>query len=452
VSPDASPVLGALFGSDAMRAVFDERALLARMLDVEAALARVEARLGVIPESAADAIGRAARIESLDMGELAKSAAEVGYPVVALVAALSRAAGADAGRWTHWGATTQDILDTALVLQVREGLDLVRAELVAIVSALAARAERHRAAVMPGRTHLQHAAPITFGLKCASWMEPMVTHVERLDQMRPRVERAQLGGAVGTLAALGASGIAVLDALAGELGLASPAAPWHTSRDGLVEAAGLVALVAGSAAKIATDVALLAQTEVAEVVEGGEGRGGSSTMPQKRNPIGSEHVLAAARGVHALAPLLLGAMAQDHERATGPWQAESLALPQMFVLTHGALVHVRRIVDGMVVDEARMRRNVDISGGLIMAEAAMMGLAPHLGRGDAHHAVGRACRAAAAEGIDLVTALARDRAVAAHVDRAALERLVDPSGYLGSAGAFVDRAVSRARRVVGPAA
>ena len=448
VNPAESPVTGALFGSDAMRAVFDERAFLARMLDVEAALARAEARTKVIPGAAAAAILRAASALAVDLdrAELARSAAKVGYPVVALVDALSRAAGPDAGRWTHWGATTQDILDTALVLQVRDGLALVRAELVAIVRALAALADRHRGAVMAGRTHLQHAAPTTFGLKCAGWLEPLVAHVERLDQLRPRVERVQLGGAVGTLASLGTSGIAVLEALAADLGLAVPAIPWHTARDGFVEAVCLLGLVAGSASKIATDVALLSQTEVAEVAEGAaDGRGGSSTMPQKRNPIASEYVVAAARGVHALVPLMLGAMAQDHESATGPWQAEALALPQAFVLTHGALVHTRRIAEALAVDAPRMRRNVDASRGLIMAEAAMMALAPRLGRGEAHHVVERACRTAQAEGIDLAAALAREPHGAAHLDRAELDRVTDPSRYLGSADGFIDRVLARAR-------
>jgi 3-carboxy-cis,cis-muconate cycloisomerase len=444
-NPADSPILGTLYGSDAMRAVFDERAYFQRMLDVEAALARVQARLGVIPADAADAITRAARVENLSAEELAASARNVGYPVVGLVAGLARAAGT-AGGWTHWGATTQDIMDTATVLQVRDGLSLIRADLHGTVTALALQAEKHRHTVMAGRTHLQQALPITFGLKCAVWAQPLIAHVHRLDALRPRVEQVSLAGAAGTLASLGDQGIAVMEGLAAELGLAAPAAPWHVCRDGLAETVGFLGLVCGSLAKLATDVILLAQTEVAEVAEPYvAGRGSSSTMPQKRNPIASEYILAAARTVHALVPVMLGAMAADHERATGPWQAEMLALPQAFVLTHGALQHARAIAEGMVIDAARMRRNLDLTGGLIVAEAVMMGLAPHIGRGEAHHVVKHACDAALAEAIPLAEALAREPAVANRLDRAAIERLTDPARYLGSADAFIDRVLHAER-------
>jgi 3-carboxy-cis,cis-muconate cycloisomerase len=444
-NPADSPILGTLYGSDAMRAVFDERTYFQRMLDVEAALARVQARLGIIPADAADAITRAARVENLNTEELAASARNVGYPVVGLVAGLSRAAGA-AGGWTHWGATTQDIMDTATVLQVREGLSLIRADLRRTIAALALQAEKHRHTVMAGRTHLQQALPTTLGLKCAVWAQPLIAHVHRLDALRPRVEQASFAGAAGTLASLGDQGIHVMEGLAAELGLAAPAAPWHVCREGLAEAVAFAGLVCGSLAKLATDVILLAQTEVGELAEPYvAGRGSSSTMPQKRNPIASEYILAAARTVHALVPVMLGAMAADHERATGPWQAELLALPQAFVLTHGALQHAAAIAEGMVIDAARMRRNLDLTGGLIVAEAVMMGLAPHIGRGEAHHVVKHACDAALAEAIPLADALAREPAVANRLDRAAIERLTDPARYLGSAGPFIDRILSAGR-------
>jgi 3-carboxy-cis,cis-muconate cycloisomerase len=439
VNPADSPILGTLYGSDAMRAVFDERTYFQRMLDVEAALARVQARLGIIPADAAVAITKAARVENLVTDELAASARNVGYPVVGLVAGLSHAAGS-AGGWTHWGATTQDIMDTATVLQVREGLTLIRTALRGMIIAFTAQAEKHRHTVMAGRTHLQQALPITLGLKCAVWAQPLITHVQRLDALRPRVEQVSFAGAAGTLASLGDQGIAVMEGLATELGLAAPAAPWHVSRDGLAETVAFLGLICGSLAKLATDIILLAQTEVAEVAEPYvAGRGSSSTMPQKRNPIASEYILAAARTVHALVPVMFGAMAADHERATGPWQAELLALPQCFVLTHGALQHANAIAEGMVVDAARMRRNLDLTGGLIVAEAVMMGLAPHIGRGEAHHVVKHACDAALAEAIPLAEALAREAAVASRLDRASIERLTDPAHYLGSADGFIDR-------------
>lgn len=447
VNPADSPILGTLYGSDAMRAVFDERAYFQCMLDVEAALARVQARLGIIPAGAAEAIGRAARVENLSTEELATSARNVGYPVVGLVAGLSRAAG-EAGRWTHWGATTQDIMDTATVLQVRDGLALIRTELAGMVRALAAQAEKHRHTVMAGRTHLQQALPTTLGLKCAVWAQPLIAHVHRLDALRPRVELVSFAGAAGTLASLGDQGIAVMEGLAAELDLAAPAAPWHVSRDGFAETTAFLGLVCGSLAKLATDVILLAQTEVGELAEPYvAGRGSSSTMPQKRNPIASEYILAAARTVHALVPVMFGAMAADHERATGPWQAELLALPQCFVLTHGALQHAGTIAEGMVIDSARMRRNLDLTGGLIVAEAVMMGLAPHLGRGEAHHVVKHACDIALAEQVPLADALARDSTVASRLDRAAIASLTDPAHYLGSADAFIDRVLHAAQAV-----
>jgi 3-carboxy-cis,cis-muconate cycloisomerase len=448
VNPADSAVFGTLYGSDAMRAVFDDRAFFRHMLDVEAALARVQGRLGLIPADAAAAIAAAVEMVALDEAELAESVRNVGYPVVAVVRALTRAAGPEAGRWTHWGATTQDIMDTAQALQIRTALALVRADLCATVAALAALARAHRGSVMAGRTHLQHALPVTFGLKCAVWLAPLVTHVTRLDQLRPRAELLQFGGAVGTLASLGHDGLAVMAALAAELGLAAPPLPWHVSRDGVAEAVSFLGLLCGSLAKFATDVILLAQTEVAEVSEPHtEGRGGSSTMPQKRNPIASEYILAASRGVQALVPLMQNAMAQDQERATGPWQAELLALPQAFVLAHGALRHARWLAEGLVVDTGRMTRNLAATGGLIMSEAVMMGLAPQLGRGEAHHVVREACDAALREGIPLADALARDPAVTAKLDAAAIARLTDPANYLGTTDAFIARALAEADRL-----
>jgi 3-carboxy-cis,cis-muconate cycloisomerase len=444
-NPADSPILGTLYGSDAMRAVFDERAQLQRMLDVEAALARVQARLGIIPPEAADAITQAARIEHLDTEQLAATARNVGAPVVGVVNGLSRAAG-EAGAWTHWGATTQDIVDTATVLQIREGLALIRASLRSMTTALAAQADKHRRTVMAGRTYLQQALPTTLGLKCAVWAQPLIGHVQRLDALRPRVEQVSFGGAAGTLASLGDRGIAVMEGLAAELGLATPAAPWHVNREAFAETVGFLGLICGSLAKFATDIILLAQTEVGEVAEPYvAGRGSSSTMPQKRNPIASTYIVAAARNVHALVPVMLGAMAADQERATGAWQAEWLALPQAFVLTHGALQQAAAIAEGMVADPGRMRHNLDISHGLIVAEAVMMGLAPQLGRAEAHHVVKHACDVVLTENIDLADALAREPAVAGRLNRAQIERLTDPANYLGSADAFIDRVLSLAR-------
>jgi 3-carboxy-cis,cis-muconate cycloisomerase len=449
VNPADSKIFGALFGSAAMRVLFSDRARVQAMLDVEAALARVEARLGIVPQEAAEAIGAAASADRLSFAELGASTGIVGYPVVGLVKALGRAAGGDAARWIHWGATTQDIVDTGLVLQMRSGLELVEAELRRIAAALAERARAHRGDVMAGRTHLQHALPITFGYKCAVWLAPLLDHLERLPQIRRRALRVQFGGAVGTLAALGDKGRAVVLGLAEELSLAAPEAPWHVNREAVAEIACFLGLVCGTLAKLATDVALMMQTEIAEIFEPHEsGRGSSSTMPQKRNPIASEYVLASARGVHALVPLMLGAMAQDHERATGPWQSEQLALPQMFVLSSGALAHAAAIAEGMSVDPARMRANLDATHGLILAEAAMMALAEFIGRDEAHHVVQAACAKALAARRPLADILAEEAAVTAHLDRPAIGRLMNPARYVGEAAAVVDRVLDRAEALL----
>ena len=449
-NPADGTVLGTLYGSDAMRAVFAERQWLQYMLDVEAALARAQARLGIVPASAANAIARAARADTLDLKELAAGTRVTGYPVVALTRALARASGPKAGGYVHWGATTQDIMDTALVLQIRAGLEIVERGIARVGRALAARAAAHRRDVMAGRTHLQHALPVTFGYKCAVWAAPLIADTERLKALRPRVLKVQFAGAAGTLASLGKDGRAVAEGLARELGLAAADAPWHAARGALAEAASVLGILCGNLAKFAADIVLLMQTEVGEVFEPHiPGRGGSSTMPQKRNPIASEYVLAAARGVHALVPLMLGAMVQDHERGTGPWQAEPLALPQIFVLTGGALEHAGAIAEGMTVDAARMRRNLDLTHGLIMAEAVMMALAPRIGRDVAHDAVEHACARALDKGMPLADALAREPSLKGKIGAAELRRLSDPGGYLGEADAVVARVAKGARAAWG---
>ena len=444
VNPADSPVMGVLYGTDAMRAAMSERAFLQRMLDVEAALARAQARLGIVPAEAAAAITQAAQVDRLDLAALGEATRNTGYPVVGLVKQLTALAGQDAGRWTHWGATTQDIMDTAVVLQMRQGFALLRGDLLATNAALAAMAKRHRGTIMAGRTHLQHALPITFGYKVAVWLSPLLTMVERLDQLRPRVERVQFGGAAGTLASLGDQGLAVQRELSRELGLACPDIPWHVARDGFAEAVSFNGLLCGALSKVATDVMLLMQTEVGEVNEPHvTGRGGSSTMPQKRNPIACEYILAQSRGVHALVPQMMAAMAQDLERGTGPWQAEALAIGQAFNLTHGALTQAKFLAEGLVVDPGRMLRNLAATGGLIAAEQVMMGLAPLLGRGEAHHIVNRACDAAIAQGIPLATALLAEPQIASRVEPARISALCNPENYLGSATTFVDQVLAR---------
>ncbi len=442
--PIDSEIEGVNFGTSEMRELFSDATYLQLMLDVEAALARAESELGLVPAAAADAISAAAKLAKLDLNYVAASTSKVGYPVVALVKEIGRIAGEDAARYVHLGATTQDISDTAAVLQMRSAIAILRRDLVAIAHALGALAKRYRDTPMAGRTHLQQAVPISFGLKCAVWAAPLLAHLQRLDQAAPRVIVVQIGGAAGTIAPLGPNGVKVTEALARELNLGVPLATWHSARHSFAEIATLLALICGSLGKIALDVSLLAQSEVAELSEPyDEGRGSSSTMPQKRNPISSEYVIAAARGVHALAPLMLTAMIGDHERSTGAWQSERLALPECFVLTAGALARVRSLAEGIVVDPERMRANIDADGGLIMAEAVSSALIPVLGRAAAHETVERASLRAATERKSLRQSLLDDEKIRAHLSDAEIDRLLDPANYLGSAGEFVDRVLAK---------
>ncbi|MDR0227098.1 MAG: adenylosuccinate lyase family protein [Burkholderiaceae bacterium] len=433
------------FGTPAMRAIFADRTLVGRYIEVEVALARAQGRCGVIPAQAAAEIARRCQLDQLDFELLRKETDIVGYPILPLVHQLVKQCG-EAGRYIHWGATTQDIMDTATVLQVRDALDLVESDITALRTILADLAERHRDTPMAGRTHLQHALPITFGYKAAIWLAMFDRHAQRLRELRPRVLVGQFAGAAGTLASLGGRGLEVQQLLMEELNLGVPATTWHVARDGLAEAVNFLALVTGSLGKIAYDVMLLSSTEFGEVFEPFvTGRGASSTMPQKRNAISSELMLAASKAVRQHAGLMLDATVQDLERATGPWHAEWVALPESFVLTAGALHQARFMLGGLIVDEARMARNLDMTDGLIVAEAVMMGLAPHTGRQQAHDIVYAACRTVNTEGGTLADALARLPEVTAHFDRAALERLTDPRNYLGEAPQMVDRAIALSR-------
>lgn len=439
---------GELYGTRAMRAVWALPRRLRALLDVEVGLARAEAACGVIPGAAAEAIAAAASdLDRFDLDALVAGTEHVGYPVVPLTKQLAALAGPEAGRYVHWGATTQDVVDTATVLQAREAFALLEADLQAAIEALARQARAHRDDVMAGRTHLQHALPITFGYACALWLAPLLPHRARLRAAAEEAALLQFGGAVGTLASLGARGREVALALGRELGLRVPELPWHADRSPFANAVGTLGLVCGSLAKFATDVALLMQTEVAEVSEPhAPGRGGSSTMPQKRNPIAAEYVIANARAVRALVPVVLEAMAGDHQRSTGPWQTEELALPQAFVRASAAFAQAAGLARGMRADPARMRRNLAASGGLIVAEAVSTALAPHLGHEAAHALVARAADETLASGRPFVDALAAIPEIARHLDRAELELRLDPARYTGEAQAVVDRVTHLAQR------
>ncbi|MGN6585144.1 MAG: class-II fumarase/aspartase family protein [Rhizobiaceae bacterium] len=434
------------FGTPEMREVFSDLALISRYVEVEIALARAESDCGVIPADAAEEITRRCDVAALDFDLLRKETDNVGYPILPLVHQLVKQCG-EAGRYLHWGATTQDIMDTAVVLQMREGLRMIEGDIGALRGTLADLARAHRDTPMAGRTHLQQALPVTFGYKVAVWLAMFDRHTERLAQLKPRVEVGQFAGAAGTLASLGDKGLAVQAAFCKELGLAVPAATWHVARDAFAETVNFLGLLTGSLGKIALDVMIMASTEFAEVYEPFvPGRGASSTMPQKRNPISSELMLAAAKGVRQHAGLMLDAMVQDFERATGPWHVEWMAIPESFVLTAGALHQARFALGGLIVDKARMAQNLDISKGLIVAEAVMMQMAPLIGRQQAHDVVYGACRVVNEQGGTLAEALAAMPEVTKHFDKAAIARMTDPANYVGLAPQMVDRVIASVTR------
>jgi len=441
-----STIFGPLFGDNEVNRIFDDAAYVRALVDVEVALARAEARAEVIPVSAAERIGEidAAKV---DLSVLTTGTARSGFPIIALVQELRKQAGADAAPYVHWGATTQDIMDTACVLQMRAAVAVMRARLAAVVKGLSALAERHRSTVLAGRTHSQQALPITFGLKAAAWLAPLLRHVARLGELEPRLLVVQFGGAAGTLAALGNKGLAVAQALATELKLVVPLMPWHAQRDSFVEFAGWLSLVTGSLAKMAQDIILMAQSEVGEIGESGEqGRGGSSTMPQKSNPITSELILAAARTNAGLLAALHNAQIQEQERGTHGWQVEWLTLPQMMMLTAGALKHAAYLAENLQIDAAAMSGNITNANDVILAEAAVFALARAVPRVRAEEWVKNACAVAVAENqplVEVVRRLVGDSIPAGTVDWQALAK---PENYLGEAANFIDAVLQQAKK------
>ncbi|KEA62154.1 3-carboxy-cis,cis-muconate cycloisomerase [Marinobacterium lacunae] len=435
-----SRIFTPLFHSDTMREEFNDHARVRAYIEVEAALARAQARVGMIPTEAAQRINNAASEIQIDMERLAHDTGTVGYPILGLVRQLAKAAGKDSGGYVHWGATTQDIMDTGTVLQVRAGLDLIERDLQRVACALETLAKTHRNTVMAGRTHMQHALPVTFGYKAAVWLDSVHRAQERLQELRPRVLVAQLGGAAGTLASMGEGAEKVTELLAEELGLRSPLIPWHATRDALAEAGCALALMTGSLAKIAFDVMIMSMTELGELAEPFvKDRGASSTMPQKRNPISCEVIRGCHKAVSESAHMLLGAQEADLERATGPWHTEWIALPQCFVLSHCAISQAIFLLEGLAVYPERMRDNLNLTRGLIVAESAMMALAPYLGRQVAHDVVYEACREAEHSKLTLSDVLAEDGRVTAHLSREQITQVLSPENYLGLSTFYVDQ-------------
>jgi 3-carboxy-cis,cis-muconate cycloisomerase len=443
MSTSLSPLLAPLFSSAAMRAVCDDAAYLQYMLDFEAALARAEAAVGVIPASAAAPIAKACKAETFELSALADAATRSGNLAVPLVKALTSAVAkvdADAARYVHWGATSQDVIDTATMLTLRAAIDALLPDLDRAIAGFAGLARQHRGTAMVARTWLQHALPMPFALKLAEYAAALHRSRRRLKRLRGEGLALQFGGAAGTLAALGDKGLLVAEKLAAEFELPLPDAPWHTHRDRIADAASVFAILTGTCGKIARDVSLLMQTDVAEAFEpSGQGRGGSSTMPHKRNPVAAATALAAASMAPNLAATIFAAQVQDHERSAGPWQAEWPTLPTLQLVTSGALAAIVDIAEGLEVDVARMRVNLDATKGLIMAEAVTFALAETIGKSDAHHLVEAASKKAAAGKQHLRDVLMADPKVTAHLGADKLAKLFEPMAYQGVSQALIDR-------------
>lgn len=443
-------VLRDLYGSAEVRALFDSRALVQGWLNAERALAGAEAEVGLIPPAAAERIAREADASLYDLAALREGVALSQHPLVPLIRALADRCG-EHGGYVHWGATTQDIVDTGLVLQVRAALEPIGRDLEGARTAAARLSRTFRETPMAGRTHGQHAVPITFGLKAASWADELARCRDRLDAARREALTAQLGGAAGTLASLGTDAPAVRAAFCRILGLDETDVPWHTARDRVRDLAHALDEIAAAAERIASEIVRLQATEVAEVREPiSDEQVGSSTMPQKQNPMVSEYVVASARLLRASTAAIAASPAHGYERDMAAWAVEWIALPQALILAGGLTSKLARILEELVVDSARMRANLDLTRGQIMAEAAMMALARAIGHERAHSVVGAAARRATAEGRHLSAVLAEDPAVSSHLSREELSELMEPSSYLGLAGEAVDAVSRDGRPSTGP--
>ena len=441
-----SRIFQGIFASDAMRHVWSDENRTQKYLDIESALAKVQGRLGLIPQEAADEIVSHCRLEQIDMDKLRTQTERIGYPILGVVSQLNALCRDKLGEYCHWGATTQDITDTATVLQIREALALVDADLTAISAALAKLCRQHRDTPMIGRSNLQQAIPVTFGYKMAGLLSAVERHRQRLAQLRPRVLVGEFAGAAGTLASLQTGAMETQAGLCAELGLGQPLIAWHTIRDNIAEVGAFLGLVGGTLGKLSMDVKLMMQTEVGEVFEPfAHGRGSSSTMPQKRNPISSCYIHAAISVVRQHSAALMDAMVADHERSTGPWEIEWIVLPEAFCLMAGALKQSLFVLEGLEVDVQAMRRNIDMTHGLVMSEAVMMGLGNYIGREYAHDLVYDICRQAVTQRRPLLDLLCENAEISAHLDRAALARLCDPAEYLGQSGVMVDRVLASLR-------
>lgn len=441
-------VYDSLFRAEAIEQIFSDQQTVQSLLEFEAALASAEARVGLIPESAAKLIGVACQAKNFSLEALAAGAEKAGNLAIPLVKALSELVAkqdAEAAKYVHWGATSQDAIDTAMTLQLRSALEVVEKDLTRIAEALYGLAVTHKQTVMVGRTWMQQALPTTFGFVVAGWLDAVQRSRERLARVRANCLVLQFGGAVGTLAALGEKGPRVAKELADVLQLPLPSIAWHTQRDRFAEVAAALGICVGTLGKVSRDISLLAQTELGEVAEpSGEGRGGSSTMPHKRNPVTCAVVLAAAERVPGLVSTMLHAMVQEEQRGLGNWPAEWETLPQIARLCGGATSQLARMLPGLQVYPDRMTDNLEATRGLIFAEAVTMALAPAMGKQKAHALLEAACRTAHESKQHLRDVLLENHEVLGVISAADMEPLFDARRYLGGAAEFVDGVLAAA--------
>jgi 3-carboxy-cis,cis-muconate cycloisomerase len=437
-------IMGNVFGSPRMREVFSSESLLQSWLDVWAALAAAEAEVGLIPAAAAEKIGAVAKAENFDLDQISRGIDEGRHILMPAIRALTRAAG-DSGKFVHWGATTNDITDTGLILQIRQALDLIEPELRKTISILVTLARRYRSHAMAARTHWQHALPITFGFKVALWIDELGRHSERLAESRSKILIAQIGGGAGTLASLGAKAADVQIAFARRLKLQLPDAPWYTLRDRSAELISNIGLLAATMERINSEIGRLSGTEIGELSEPQtKTQVGSSTMPQKVNPIVTERVAATCKIIRGMVPIMQSLMLVTHERDASAMTAEWLVVPQTLIMIDGVLAHSNNILSGLQVFPARMTKNLGLTEGAIVAEAVMMGLAEHIGREEAHEIMIAAAKQAAAKELPLIDVLLAYEKIRESLSEAELRSLVDPNNHLGLAEAIVDKVTARA--------
>lgn len=446
-----SQLYASLFYQKDVTDIFSDSSLITYMIQVEVALAQAQAKVGVIPHNAANTIAQVAEqaIEKFDFSALAVAtglAGNIAIPFVKQLTAIVKDVDEDASRYVHWGATSQDILDTACILQCRDALNIVEAQLQHCYSTALQQAKQYRHQVMIGRTWLQQALPITLGHKLARWASAFKRDLDRIQAMKSRVLTAQLGGAVGSLASLQDQGSLVVNAFAKQLNLTVPTSTWHGERDRIVEIASVLGMIVGNTGKMARDWSLMMQTEIAELFEPtAKGRGGSSTMPHKRNPVAAASVLAAANRVPALMSSIYQSMVQEHERSLGAWHAEWLAVPEIFQLCAGALTRTGEVLQGFEVNAEHMQQNLDFTNGLIMAEAVMMALAPKIGRLNAHHLVEAACKTAVAQNQHLFDVVSQLEEVKGQFSQAEIRDIFKPENYLGNIQQQIDAVLQEAQ-------